>query len=667
MANKYINGSLLGFRRRLSNKNIKFVDDNDYLTFEVLQTGFRFTLSKPCSYKIDNGSWVDLPANTSSMSAMAGQKVKVKANINPTEEGLARFLLSAECNLSGNCMSLLYGDNAKGKNLAENHEYAFTNLFYGCDKIFHISEDFLPSTTTTKGCYSGMFKKCTNIITTPKLSASVLADRCYNEMFAYCDNLNNVSELSFNEVGVSSCDGMFRNCSNLENIEKLSLGAIDLKDNCYNNMFSACSKITTPPIMKARTMGIASCYNMFTSCSSLTSAPEFTVTSASKDCCQYMFRGCINLKSSDNIIIDATDTYSYNFMFDGCISLETAPKLNAVNMKERCYYNMFNNCSGLTVPPVLPSKNLAEFCYSNMFYGCNSLNHAPELPADILAKGCYYAMFSGCSSLTTAPVLHAINVVERCYAYMFQDCGQLKEIKALFVNNPTAVNDGMGCIKSWVSGVSTSGTFYKNKHAIWDIVGLDGVPKNWTIAPVSEEIEFTITTSESITCTAEKGMTWREWNNSDYGKNVVNDLSIMFYEPPYDESDKQYSFMLLFTNDGLKQLVSQDGYKVCLDSLILSNNYTTAAEGTDNPNIKSFQIGTGANKCVYCFETDMTWRYWVNSIYNRDKYYINENNVIVRESDGYYLSLDGSNVYASDYIIEKMLYDSYYSGTNDDL
>ena len=86
-------------------------------------------------------------------------------------------------------------------------------------------------------------------------------------------------------------------------------------------------------------------------------------------------------------------------------------------------------------------------------------------------------MFYGCTSLVNAPSLPATTLSTNCYSYMFYDCRKLSYIKALFL---TDIRYG-SFTQNWVTNVSEEGTFVKNKDATWDLVGINGVPKNWTI------------------------------------------------------------------------------------------------------------------------------------------------------------------------------------------
>lgn len=125
---------------------------------------------------------------------------------------------------------------------------------------------------------------------------------------------------------------------------------------------------------------------------------------------------------------------------------------------------------------VLPATTLANNCYYYMFRDCTSLTTAPELPTTTLATFCYYRMFYDCTSLTTAPELPATTLANYCYYYMFCGCANLNYIKML-ATDISASN----CLGNWVSGVSSEGTFVKNKDATWTKTGVSGVPIGWTI------------------------------------------------------------------------------------------------------------------------------------------------------------------------------------------
>lgn len=172
----------------------------------------------------------------------------------------------------------------------------------------------------------------------------------------------------------------------------------------------------------------------------------------------YLFKNMTELNDIRNLSLPATifgygANQVYRSMFEGCTNIRVAPELPAVQLEIFCYYEMFKDCTSLTVAPeILPSTELKPGCYNSMFSGCTSLEKAPELPAIDAAEYCYNEMFNGCSSLNY--------------------------IKAMFTSRQES---DIWFTTNWVNGVSSTGTFVKNKDAQWDITGNNGIPSGWTV------------------------------------------------------------------------------------------------------------------------------------------------------------------------------------------
>ena len=149
---------------------------------------------------------------------------------------------------------------------------------------------------------------------------------------------------------------------------------------------------------------------------------------------------------------------------------------NILSAPRGCFAYLFSYCTSLTTAPVLPATTLDYGCYQEMFRGCSNLVTAPDLPATILDEVCYSGMFQSCKKLTKAPELPAQELAESCYKNMFYSCASLNSVKAAFTTTP-----GSDYTNTWLLGVSTTGTFYKNKNATWDIIGSSGIPSGWTV------------------------------------------------------------------------------------------------------------------------------------------------------------------------------------------
>lgn len=137
-------------------------------------------------------------------------------------EGIGTFTISKKCNLKGNCMSMLFGDNASDNYSLRGKSYAFYKLFYNCSNIVNVSNNFLPATTLTSYCYDRMFYYCTNLTTAPELPATTLAYNCYYEMFYCCSSLTIAPELPATTLADSCYYNMFRGCTKLNYIKMLA-------------------------------------------------------------------------------------------------------------------------------------------------------------------------------------------------------------------------------------------------------------------------------------------------------------------------------------------------------------------------------------------------------------------------------------------------------------
>lgn len=319
-----------------------------YFTIEAVTSGtLKMTFNVSTGedntyYSLDGGStwsrWSDIPVTPFQLSLSQGDKVMFKKNDVTTAHISGG---TAQINLSGNIMSMRYGDNfANQTTLTE--VSIFQSMFRENNKVISAENLILPATTLTKQCYYQMFSSCTSLTTAPELPATTLAESCYS--------------------------------------------------------------------------------TMFNRCSSLTVAPELPATTLAKSC--------------------------YYQMFIGCTSLTTAPALQATTLEQSCYSSMFSDCSNLTTAPELPATTLTQWCYNNMFSSCIKLTAAPELPA--------------------------LTLVDNCYYYMFWGCTRLNYVKMLATDISASQST-----KNWMYNVSATGTFVKNASATWSESGV--IPSGWTV------------------------------------------------------------------------------------------------------------------------------------------------------------------------------------------
>ena len=272
---------------------------SEYFTIEALEDGLTAKLStNACEYRIDDGSWNNLSAGSNTPSINKGQTLSFKGNLTPTFNGIGTFTISKKCNLKGNIMSMLYGDDFIGQNDLTSKDYAFCKLFMNCTNIVDASELILPATTLADNCYSIMFQSCTSLTTAPELPATILTTSCYSDMFKGCTSLTIAPELP----------------------------ATTLAFDCYYNMFQGCTSLTIAPELPATAL-VYSCYQyMFQGCTSLTTAPELPATALAKYCYYNMFQGCSNLNYIKMLATDISASNCLGNWVNGVASTGTFVK-----------------------------------------------------------------------------------------------------------------------------------------------------------------------------------------------------------------------------------------------------------------------------------------------------------------------------------------------------
>lgn len=341
-----------------STQSSTHINTNHYLTITSREDGLtvKFNGVDDIEYCI-NGKrdWNTLSSGSYTPAINAGECISFRGNLVPTDTGIGYFTINKDCDLMGNCNSLLFGDYACETYDLSGYDYAFYDLFVSCGTIINVSPKFLPATTLAKGCYAGMFWDCASLTTAPELPATTLAEGCYMDMFMDCVSLNIAPELP----------------------------ATTLAEYCYSAMFES---------------------------TSLNIAPELPATTLAEGCYSYMFNICKSLSEAPSLPATTLADNCYYSMFNGCTSLTTVPYLPATTLASYCYRQMFYGCTSLTTTPVqLPATTLANNCYQQMFQGCTSLTTAPVLPATTLANNCYQQMFYSCTKLNKI-TMYATNI-----------------------------------------------------------------------------------------------------------------------------------------------------------------------------------------------------------------------------------------------------------------
>ena len=260
----------------VENDNVLFVKEktdysNDYLTFEAIEDGtftFTGTNSNSLSYSLDDGeTWTALASGSASPTVTSGNKIMWKGTCTPVDTGSGKFSATANFNVQGNIMSLLFGDDFTNKTDLTGKDYAFYNLFNQNTNIKSAKNLILPATTLAQYCYSEMFYGCKSLTTAPQLPTTTLATDCYSRMFKGCTSLVNAPVLPAITLVYNCYIGMFSGCTSLTTAPELP--ATTLAGGCYNSMFQRCTKLVNAPVLPATTLANWCYTNMFNGCTSL--------------------------------------------------------------------------------------------------------------------------------------------------------------------------------------------------------------------------------------------------------------------------------------------------------------------------------------------------------------------------------------------------------------
>ena len=446
---------------------LSFTALSDSCTVELLNRGNTPDLS----YSMDGLNWKSW--DCSAILFRDGETLYLKGN-NPDGfshgyDHYSTFKMNGVISAEGNIMSLLYGDDYHGRTSIPS-AYCFYYLFSQCPNL--VSAPELPATELTPHCYHSMFSECISLTVAPELPATTMAGYCYADMFLLCGALTAAPVLSATDLAPGCYYSMFYGCFSLK--EAIELPAETLAPYCYYQMFSS-TGLTEAPALPA-TILADYCYSkMFLFCGSLAEAPELPATTLASHCYSEMFKFWGSLAEAPELPATTLASYCYQDMFFHCGKLTAAPDLPATKLANNCYSYMFAYCGSLSEAPEIRATTLAFACCEGMFKE-TKLTAAPSLPATILADFCYSFMFQGCTELISTPVLPAENLTVGCYCAMFLGCSKLNWVKMLAVDMQSR-----GSLEQWLVGVSSTGTFIKNKDAKWELIGDSGIPEGWTV------------------------------------------------------------------------------------------------------------------------------------------------------------------------------------------
>ena len=481
--------------------------------------------------------------------------------------------------LFNDCTSLTKAPALPATTLAD---YCYSSMFYGCTSLTEAPA--LPATTLANYCYQYMFGGCTSLTKAHEFTATTLANYCYNGMFTGCTSLTKAPALPETTLTQNCYWQMFSGCTSLNEVRckipssysssQISLYANNWLSNVsptgtfYTNADAnwpsgksgipegwrrvneeeapAFDDIAKPLMFRAAQDGSV----RLTAKGSPTGAFE-TSRDGGNTWEDYTLGTYITLYTgygvsfrakADRTSGQSSSNYFYFEMYGKIEAWHNVMSLYSTNdfatdntTIRSAFYKLFMGCTSLTKAPALPATTLVERCYSNMFNGCTSLAKAPELPATTLAQYCYLNMFKRCTSLIKAPALPATTLANNCYQYMFDGCSSLNEVRC---NIPSSYSssDIPTYTSNWLSGVSSTGTFYTNTDANWP-TGASGIPTGWnrvneevpTVDNIRKPLTFRATQDGSTVKLRKNGTVNGEFQTSRDGGNAWTDYTLGTY------------------------------------------------------------------------------------------------------------------------------------------
>lgn len=177
------------------------IDVNNYLTYIALQDGVTVSLASivPGAYLVEycidgDGDWTPLQVGQDSPPINSQQTISFRGNIAKPDGSLGSVNLrcAQKCEVCGDPLSLIYGDEAMGATSVPN--YAFKGLFVDTNSGI-ISAERLRIRFTSSNCYTDMLRNCRNLERGPIIPNIPLAYRCFYSMFNGCKKLSQLTAL----------------------------------------------------------------------------------------------------------------------------------------------------------------------------------------------------------------------------------------------------------------------------------------------------------------------------------------------------------------------------------------------------------------------------------------------------------------------------------------
>ena len=250
-----------------------------------------------------------------------------------------------------------------------------------------------------------------------------------------------VFDASFANARPTSCYCWFSGCNNLTEIKGIEYLNTENVTN-MQEMFNACSKLTSLNLTSFNTAEVTNMSYMFKSCNALTSLDLTNFNTEKVTDMQGMFGECWDLTSLNLTSFNTEKVTNMRQMFYNCSDL-TSLNLSNFNTEKVMYMsNMFYNCNKLTSLD-LTSFNTAEVTkMDNMFKSCSALTSLDLSNFNTAKVTDMNYMFYGCSDLTSLDITSFNTAEVTDMSNMFRLCNKLTSLDLSNFNTAKVENMG---------------------------------------------------------------------------------------------------------------------------------------------------------------------------------------------------------------------------------
>ena len=230
----------------------------EYLTVENRGTGNTLvrlempighgSVDKTVQVSKNGGAWTDMCTSAATAVYLnQGDTLRVKG----TEEYYSfdndddiyyvsrLYMAGGDIEISGNIMSLFYGDNFIGQTQFPNghlHDRQLFGFFSGTSIVD--AENLILPAVMTIDCYSYMFENCTYLRSAPKFDRATIFGNACRYMFKDCTNLTYLHDFNCDTFGIGFY--MFLNCTSLQSIT-MNCNTLSIPD--YGIPFYGCTSL----------------------------------------------------------------------------------------------------------------------------------------------------------------------------------------------------------------------------------------------------------------------------------------------------------------------------------------------------------------------------------------------------------------------------------------